>query len=141
SEDRQPFQIETMDRRIHGPDGPAQAGKYFGYHRTTLFPGSRGTYRWSYYYYLRSGAGESWYQGPQPTMTVDEMNLLKAYGLIPLGPGEEADPLINITHVRNCELLPVTIDGPPWAHDCVPKQMDGYRGSLWDALKHVVQME
>jgi hypothetical protein len=141
SEDRQPFQIETMDRRIHGPDGPAQAGKYFGYHRTTLFPGSRGTYRWSYYYYLRSGAGESWYQGPQPTMTVDEMNLLKAEALIRLGRAEEAVPLINITRVRNGELPPVTIDGPPEAHDCVPKQMDGDCGSLWDAWKHEVHME
>lgn len=140
SEDRMPFQIETTDRRIHGEE-PDDLGKYFGYNRNNLFSSSRGTYRFSWYYYLRSGQGETWYQGPQPTMTVDEMNLLKAEALIRLGRAEEAVPLINITRVQNGELPPVTIDGPPEAYDCVPKQMDGDCGSLWDAWKHEVQLE
>lgn len=142
SESRMPFRIETRDRRIHGetPDDP---GKYFGYdvNRNTLFTRSRGTYRWSYYYYHRSGAGESWYQGPQPTMTVTEMNLLKAEALIRLDRAAEALDYINDSRVRNGELPPVTIEGPPDEYDCVPKQIDGDCGSLWDAWKHEVHME
>ena len=141
SQDRMPFQMETADRRIHADGQPGVGGKYFAYHRTNLFPASRGTYRWSWYYYNRSGAGESWYTGEQPTLTVDEMNLLKAEALIRLGRADEAVPLINITRVANGELPPVTIDGPPDAYDCVPKQMDGDCGSLWDAWKHEVHLE
>lgn len=141
SQDRMPFQMETPDRRIQGPDGPADLGTYFGYDSNTLWPAARGTYRWSFYYYLRSGEGESWYLGPQPTMTVTEMNLLKAEALIRLGRAEEAVPLINDSRVNNGQLPPVTVEGPEDNHACVPRQIDGDCGSLWDAWKHEVHVE
>ncbi len=141
SADRMPFQMETPDRRIQGPAGPDDLGKYFGFNENSIWPESRGTYRWSWYYYLRSGEGESWYIGPQPTMTVTEMNLLKAEALIRLGRADEAVPLINDSRVNNGELPPVTVDGPPLGNACVPKQIDGDCGSLWDAWKHEVHTE
>ncbi|HSH45063.1 MAG TPA: hypothetical protein VK966_04365, partial [Longimicrobiales bacterium] len=142
SEERLPFQIETTDRRIQGAE-PDDPGKYFAYDvdENTIFSSSRGTYRWSYYYYHRMGVGESWYIGPQPTMTVTEMNLLKAEALIRLDRAEEAVPLINDSRVNNGELPPVTVDGPPAGDSCVPRQIDGDCGSLWDAWKHEVHTE
>jgi hypothetical protein len=133
---RQPFQIVTKDRRIQGPTGPSSAGTYVGYNKATIFAVSRGTYRWSYYYFKRYGTGSSWQNGPQPAMTVTEMNLLKAEALIRLNRAAEAVPLINLTRVANGNLPPVTVDGPPDEPGCVPRKLDGSCGSLWDALRY-----
>jgi hypothetical protein len=141
SEDRRPFQIVTPDRRVHGAAGPATPGKYFGYNLNSIWPESRGTYRWSYYYYLRDGTGDSWHTGPQVTISKTEMNLLKAEALIRLNRAAEAVPLINLTRVANGELPPVTVDGPPLGDECVPKKHNGACGSLWDALIHERQLE
>lgn len=141
AQDRQPFQIETPDRRIQGAGGPSTPGKYVGYDRQTIWPADRGTYRYSYYWYFRDGAGETWYTDPQPTMTVDEMMLLKAEALIRLGRAAEAVPLINRTRVANGELPPVTTSGPPEAPDCVPRKVNGACGSLWDALTYEKNLE
>jgi hypothetical protein len=142
SANRQPFQINTPDRRIQGPGGPSDLGKYFGYNKNSIWAADRGTHRWSWYYFLRSGAGESYYTGPQPTMTVTEMDLLKAEGLIRLGRASEALPLINLSRVANGELPPVTTEGPPAGADCVPRKVgDGSCGSLWDALMYEKNVE
>jgi hypothetical protein len=133
---RQPFQIVTKDRRIQGPTGPSSAGTYVGYNKATIFAVSRGTYRWSYYYFKRYGTGSSWQNGPQPAMTVTEMNLLKAEALIRLNRAAEAVPLINLTRVANGNLPPVTVDGPPDEPGCVPRKLNGQCGSLWDALRY-----
>lgn len=133
---RQPFQIKTADRRIHGAGGPATPGKYFGYNQNTIFQVARGTYRWSYYYSHRYGTGDSWQEGPQATLLVSEMDLLKAEALIRLGRAAEAVPLINKTRVANGELPPVTIAGPPDEAGCVPRKLNGDCGSLWDALRY-----
>ena len=140
SADRQPFQIVTPDRRVQGA-AVGSPGKYLGYNRNTIWAQDRGTYRWSYYYYLRDGLGSSWNVGPQVTMTRTEMDLLKAEALIRLGRAAEAVPLINASRVTNGELPPVTVDGPPEGADCVPKQIDGDCGSLWDALLYERQLE
>lgn len=141
SAERMPFQIETPDRRIHGPDGPDQIGSYVGYDVNNIWPESRGTYRWSHYYFHRDGAGDSWHTGQQVTISRTEMDLLKAEALIRLGRADEAVPLINSTRVANGELPPVSVVGPPDAPDCVPRTVDGACGSLWDALLHERNLE
>jgi hypothetical protein len=141
SEDRMPFQIETPDRRIHGPDGPGSEGKYVGYAANNIWPAARGTYRWSHYYWHREGTGDSWHVGPQVVIAKAEMDLLKAEALIRLGRAEEAVPLVNLTRVEAGELPPVTEEGPPLGEDCVPRKHNGDCGSLWDALIHERQLE
>jgi hypothetical protein len=141
SANRLPFQIVTPDRRIQGDDGPASQGTYVYYNENTIWPEARGTYRWSYYAYHRDGLGDSWYTGQQVTISRTEMDLLEAEALIRLNRAAEALPLINATRIDNGELPPVTVDGPPDGPDCVPQQMDGSCGSLWDALMHERQLE
>ena len=132
---RQPFQLRTKDRRIQGAT-VGSAGKYFGYNASTIFAASRGTYRYSFYYYLRNGTGTSWQTGPQLALTRTEMDLLKAEALIRLNRASEAVPLINKTRVANGQLPPVTVDGPPNEAGCVPRKLNGTCGSLWDALRY-----
>jgi hypothetical protein len=133
---RTAFQIRTKDRRIQGAGGPATPGKYFGYNASNIFTASRGTWRYSHYYYLRNGTGTSWQTGPQLAVTVAEMDFIKAEALIRLNRAAEAVPLINKTRVANGQLPPVTIDGPPDEPGCVPRKFDGTCGSLWDALRY-----
>jgi hypothetical protein len=138
------FQITTKDRRIQSAAGPATAGTYMGYNASNIFAISRGSWRYSHYYFLRYGTGTtntSWYTAPQPTVTVTEMNLLKAEALIRLNRAAEALPLINATRVANGQLPPVTIDGPPDVAGCVPRKMSGACGSLWDALRYEKRIE
>lgn len=132
---RQPFQMRTKDRRIQGA-AVGSPGKYFGYSANTIFAASRGTYRYSFYYYLRNGTGTSWENGAQIALTTTEMDLLKAEALIRLGRASEAVPLINKSRVANGQLPPVTVDGPPDEPGCVPRKMNGACGSLWDALRY-----
>lgn len=135
-QDRVAFQISTQDRRIQGATGPASQGKYVGYNLNNIFTASRGTYRFSWYYFHRFGTSDTWQTGPLTALTVTEMDLLKAEGLIRLGRAVEAIPLINKTRVANGELPPVTIDGPPDLPGCVPRKLNGACGSLWDALRY-----
>jgi hypothetical protein len=142
SADRQPFQMNTPDRRVQGPGGPSDLGTYVGYNRNSIWAADRGTYRWSWYYYLRSGVYETYYTGPQPTMTVAEMDLIKAEALIRLGRAPEAVALINNTRVANGELPQVTVDGPPLGDECVPRKVgSGACGSLWDAMMYEKNLE
>jgi hypothetical protein len=133
---RLPFQIITRDRRIQGAAGPSTPGKYIGYNKSSIGAASRGTYRYSYYYYFRHGTGTSWQNGPVPDMTRTEMDLIKAEALIRLGRASEAVPLINKSRVANGQLPPVTVDGPPDEPGCVPRKLNGQCGSLWDALRY-----
>jgi hypothetical protein len=130
------FQMNTKDRRIQGTTGPASAGTYVGYNRNDIFTASRGTWRYSHYFYQRNGTGTTWESGAQVAMTVAEMDLLKAEALIRLGRAAEAVPLINKTRVANGQLPPVTVDGPPDVAGCVPRKLNGACGSLWDALRY-----
>jgi hypothetical protein len=140
--DREGFQITTSDRRIQGSaTDPAAPGTYVGYNDNDIFAASRGTYRFSHYYFLRYGTGTSWQSGSQPEMLRSEMDLLKAEALIRLGRAGEAVPLINKTREANGKLPPVDINGPPVASDCVPRKLDGTCGSLWDALRYEKKIE
>jgi hypothetical protein len=135
------FQLRTKDRRIQGAGGPATPGSYVGYNENDIFAASRGTYRFSHYFFRRYGTGNTWFEGPQPAMLVSEMDFLKAEALIRLGRAAEAIPLINKTRVANGQLPPVTIDGPPDEPGCVPRKLNGACGSLWDALRYEKRME
>ncbi|HYC52531.1 MAG TPA: hypothetical protein VEB19_15570 [Gemmatimonadaceae bacterium] len=139
--DRVAFQLRTRDRRIQGTTGPASAGTYVGYNQNNIFTASRGTYRFSWYFFRRYGLGETWQNGPQPAMLVSEMNLLKAEGLMRLGQADQAVPLINLTRQTNGQLPAVTVDGPPDEVGCVPRKMNGACGSLWDALRYEKRIE
>jgi hypothetical protein len=135
------FQMRTKDRRIQGAAGPASAGTYVGYNLNNIFAASRGTWRYSWYFFQRYGTGTSWQDARVPAMLVSEMNLLKAEGLIRTGQAALAVPLINLSRVASGQLPPVTVDGPPIEPGCVPRQLDGDCGSLWDALRHEKKME
>ena len=135
-ESRTPFQMRTRDRRIQGAAGPSAPGRYFGYNNNNIFAVSRGTWRYSHYYFARFGTGNSWQSGPLTALTVTEMDLLKAEALIRLGRAAEAVPLVNRTRVANGQLPPVTLDGPPNEPGCVPRKASGQCGSLWDALRY-----
>jgi hypothetical protein len=139
--DRKGFQVVTADRRIQGAGGPATPGSYVGYNPSTIFSVARGSYRFSYYYFLRFGTGSSWQTGLQPALTVTEMNLLKAEALIRLNRASEAVPLINLSREANGQLPAVTVDGPPDVAGCVPRKLSGACGSLWDALRYEKRIE
>ncbi|HET9423826.1 MAG TPA: hypothetical protein VFO55_00535, partial [Gemmatimonadaceae bacterium] len=139
--DRVAFQIRTRDRRIQGSGGPATPGTYVGYNNNNIFTPSRGTYRFSHYFFRRYGTGDTWTTGPQPALLVSEMNLLKAEGLIRLGRAAEAVPLINLTRQANGLLPAVTVAGPPDEAGCVPRKANGACGSLWDALRYEKTLE
>lgn len=138
---RTPIRIWTPDRRIQGIATTTAPGSYIGYQASNIWSIDRGTYLRSYYYYHRLGTGDSWYLGPQVTLTVDELRLLRAEALIRLGRAAEAVPLINVTRQQNGMLPPVTIAGPPDANGCVPQKVNGTCGSLWDALRHEWDIE
>ena len=142
-QDRAAFQLETTDKRIQATGSPNSPGSYVGFDtsRTNTGSVSRGTWRFSWYYFHRFGTGDSWQSGSQPDMTVAEMDLLKAEALIRLGRPDEAVPLINKTRVANGGLPPVTLDGPPDEQGCVPRKLEGDCGSLWDALRYEKRIE
>jgi hypothetical protein len=133
--DRRAFQMRTRDRRIQGAT-VGSAGTYVGYNLNDIFTASRGTWRFSHYFFRRYGLGETWTNGPQPAMLVSEMNLLKAEGLMRTGQAAAAVPLINISRQANGQLPAVTVDGPPDEAGCVPRKANGTCGSLWDALRY-----
>lgn len=139
--DRVAFQMRTRDRRIQGTTGPSSPGSYVGFNQNNIFTASRGTYRFSWYFFRRYGTGDSWQTGPVPAMLVSEMNLLKAEGLLRQGDAAGAAALINLTRVANGQLPQVTVDGPPDEAGCVPRKLNGACGSLWDALRYEKRME
>jgi hypothetical protein len=135
------FQLRTRDRRIQGTTGPASPGSYAGFNQNNIFAASRGTYRFSWYFFRRYGTTDTWTNGPQPAMLVSEMNLLKAEGLMRTGNAAAAVPLINLTRQANGQLPAVTVDGPPVEPGCVPRKLNGNCGSLWDALRYEKRIE
>ncbi len=151
---RNPFRmVGTPDRRIQGATTrpasclpatipAADCGLYMGYHQATIFNIDRGTGQRSYYFFHRYGSGTTYQLGPMPIMTVAEMDLLKAEGLVRLNRAAEAIPLINKYRVPNGQLLAVDINGAPGtAPNCVPRKLNGDCGSLWDALRYEKRIE
>lgn len=109
--DRQPFQITTDDRRIHGADGPDSPGKYVRYTGSTPpFPDERGTYLQSLYYYHRYDYHiETSYRGLMPLFLESEHDLLRAEALLRLNRDRNlAIDLVNKYRVGVGELEPIS---------------------------------
>ena len=139
-ERRAEIQVRTPDRRIHGAGGPATPGKYFGQLTSQTMSTIRGTNVFSQYRGIRYGT--NYYQtGFIPTMTIVEMDLLRAEALIRLGRPAEAVPLINKTRVANGELPPVTAAGTGARPLCVPRKDNGDCGDLLDAMLYEKRIE
>jgi len=141
-QERTAFDITTPDRRITGAGGPTTQGTYFRYMATTNLRADRGTYHFSRYQLYRWNGEYGRTTGTSlPTITVAEMDLLKAEALYRLGDGAGAAELVNRTRVANGQLPPVTEAGVPDAPDCVPRKADGTCGDLWDALVYEKRIE
>lgn len=133
---RLPFLIDTDDRRITGGT-PTSDGSMAYYYTTIPFIAGRG-----YYHFSNYGAYGKWgtsYEdsggyGPMPVITVAEMQLYKAEGLIAEGNKQAAADIINQTRVADGQLPPVGVDGDQSAR-CVPRMPDGSCGNLSDALR------
>jgi len=140
-EQRAEIQIKTPDRRIHGAGGPATTGTYFQYQTAAqTMSAVRGTTAFSRYKGVRYGT--NYYQtGFIPTMTLVEMDLLRAEALIRLGRAAEAVPLINKTRVANGQLPPVTTAGTGTKPTCVPRRDNGDCGDLLDAMLYEKRIE
>lgn len=142
--DRQPFDIDTPDRRIMGPDGPGTNGKHWAYRFAQNFNADRGTYHFSRYYQSRWSGLQPQHNGQtglDPVLPVAEMDLLRAEAYIRLGQPELAVPLINRTRVAEGELPPVTVDGVPQSADCVPRWDGVTCGTLWEALMYEKRLQ
>jgi hypothetical protein len=57
--DRMAFQMQTATAASRAMPGPASPGKYVGFNQNNIFAASRGTYRYSWYYFHRYGTGVS----------------------------------------------------------------------------------
>lgn len=94
----------------------------------------RGTWRWSYYRhtkhidYVDAGA-----VGDLPEITVRELRLLKAEGLLRMDDRAGAAAIINETRVANGGLNPTDAAGTNTS--CVPKLPNGECGDLLEMLK------
>jgi starch-binding outer membrane protein, SusD/RagB family len=128
-QDRQPFLIETDDRRITGPEGPRDPGKYVRFVSTSnVFPVDRGMHFQSYYYFSRfdyhidTGA-----RGPLPLFLEAEHDLLRAEAHLRLGQRDAAIDLINNSRVGTGELPPLPHGAP--------------EGEVWEALFYEKPLE
>lgn len=138
--DRQPFDITTPDRRIVGPE-PNTDGTDFYYRATQNHREDRGTYHFSRYGSKRYMYIRQTNIGFNPIMTVAEMDMLKAEGLIRQGQNAQAAELINRTRTTRGELPPLTADGVPQSDDCVPRTETGACANLMQALIYEKRVE
>jgi hypothetical protein len=135
--DRQPFNIRTPDTRWPSADTVGARGSIYHYRGNggSWVRSDRGTWRWSNY---RDQRYQAFYAGgflgPYPVITLAEMELLKAEGLIQLGRQAEALPLINKYRATG-GLPPATATGTSGA-GCVPRLPNGQCGNLLEALKY-----
>ncbi|MEJ2544882.1 MAG: hypothetical protein P8Y99_12520, partial [Calditrichaceae bacterium] len=109
-DDREPFIIQTADRRIAGPDSTTAPGTDFQFYDTFPFEGHRASYYGSirYFDHFASGATSdvSWFNA-------SELRLLKAEGLYRTGGDlNTVADIINETRVNRGELEPVTNNTP-----------------------------
>lgn len=141
---RQPFDIDSPDRRIMGSGGVGTTGKFMRYRFAQNFREDRGTYHFSRYYLSRwptlqpSHTNQT---GLDPIFPVAELDLLKAEAYIRQSKPDLAVPLINKTRVAVGELPPVTVNGVPQSADCVPR-WDGVNcGTLMEALMYEKRLQ
>ncbi len=119
--ERQPFVVDTDDRRI--TDGtPTGPGKYTVWRPFLTGVPERGSW------FLSNYARQWWKEigdtsfGFAPDITVEEMNFLRAEAHIRLGNPEAALPYINAARVEVGELPPATVNGVS-GDRCVPRSL------------------
>lgn len=135
--------IATPDRRVHGVNAttgradPAVAGRLFANQTTSMGSASNGSYLLSRYRSTRflNTAADSGSRALNATMTVAEMNFIRAEALFRLGRGAEAAAIVNTTRVA-AGLQAATASGPPTGANCVPRKNDGTCGDLFDAIQY-----
>lgn len=141
---RQPFLIDTDDRRITGGD-PTSEGLYVRYLEGIPFRPERGTYHFSNY------SDSRWFElhAVSPTyrgmnngeFPVKELDFIRAEALFRIGDRAGAAAIINKYREANGELPPVTVNGVPQSDRCVPKTAAGACGDLWETLKYEKRIE
>jgi hypothetical protein len=144
-QDRTRFIIESPDARIAGANRTTDVGTYFHYDpaQGVLNP-DRGLYNWSFYRVrIRPNTPSLalYLHGPQPLMSMVEMDLLRAEAYIRTNRPADAAALINKTRVANGNLPPVTASGVPAGADCVPRKNSGACGDLMDAMMYEKNIE
>lgn len=129
---RERITLISPDRRVVGEDVDGdtithEPGKYFYWTDEAIGVGESAPYLNGRYKWYRYAEGVfPWEESPNPIMTVAEMNLIKAEGLLRMDMPGAAIPLINETRVANGELPPVTVDGVPGdLSTCVPRTQTG----------------
>ena len=148
---RTPFVIATPDTRF--PQGTTLAaqraapGKYIWAKSNDAGAGGwvrseRGTWRWSHYTdeRYRQLFANSVTGFPVPVIRVNEVQMIKAEGLIALNRAAEALPIINASRTAN-GLPAATLEGATGGNACVPKLPSGQCGSLLEAMKWEKRME
>lgn len=140
---RTPFVIQTPDLRFpqgaNATEQRAKPGKLLVYDPSNVgIRAERGPHRWSNYR-LSKGipflAGPPAYTGPTAELTVAEMQLLKAEGMLRQGNAAGAVAIVNQYRVTNGGLPAVTTAGVPNAANCVPRLPNGQCANLLEALK------
>lgn len=139
---RQPFPIDTDDRRITG-GRPDEDGTYVTWAGRTLFRPERGTDHFSFY------ADRRWLPlleargvGFHPDLPARELDFIEAEALLRMGDAARAMAIVNRT--RATAELPAfqSPDGvAPGGTRCVPKRADGSCGTLQDALAYEKRIE
>ncbi len=99
----------------------------------------RGTWRWSWYLYVRSFAYQAGTDFHLPEIPLSEMDLLKAEGLYRTGDRAGAAALVNKTRVAVGGLNPTDAAGTNTS--CVPKLPDGRCGDLFEMIKWEKRLE
>ncbi len=107
------------------------------------FREARGSWYFSYYRNARYDYyGAAGWNAPTTAFNTEELDLIKAEGLIRAGNAGAAADLINKTRVANGGLPPVTAAGvPDGPATCVPQMPDGSCGDLMEALKYEKRVE
>lgn len=137
---RQPFDIDTDDRRITG-GAPDADGLYFMYEGDSPFRPERGTYHFSPYGDSRwKPYNNNQFKGEMDEMTMVELELIRAEALYNLGQKDAALAIVNSTRVANGQLPEATLDGDQSAR-CVPRTASGACGDLWEAIKYEKRIE
>jgi hypothetical protein len=139
---REPFHVDTDDRRIHGADGPQADGIYIESPGQVFEDPQRGVWFLSYYRHLpwRQAFLDTGGFGFAPEMTLLEMDYLRAEALVRLGRPEEALPFINARRTSVGGLPPATVDGVS-GDRCVPRTITGECADLLRTLLYEKQME
>lgn len=99
----------------------------------------RGSWRWSYYYYIRRNAYNTGDDFHMEEIPLSEMNMLKAEGLYRQGDKAGAATLVNITRVGVGGLNATDANGTNTS--CVPKLPSGSCGDLLEMIKWEKRVE